>query len=82
MSNDSVVGTVGLLTVATRGAVGAGEVMLKVRGGSETYLAWSANPLPKGAQVLVVQVRGPRTVDVVAWDDPLLHLKEVSGESA
>jgi hypothetical protein len=68
-SDESVVGCVGPLIVATRGAAGAGEVMLKVRGGSEAYLAWSADPLPKGAHVLVIHLKGPRTVDVVPWED-------------
>src|SRR5689334_6611291 len=47
-SDESVLGSVGLLIVATRGVAGAGEVILKVRGGSEAYLAWSVDPLPKG----------------------------------
>jgi hypothetical protein len=37
----SVVGCVGSLIVATRGAVGAGEVLLNVRESTEAYLAWS-----------------------------------------
>jgi hypothetical protein len=80
MSDESVLGSVGVLVVATRGAAGAGEVMLKVRGGSEAYLAWSAEPLPKGAHVLVIHQRGPRTVDVVSWEDPLPAVGELAGE--
>jgi hypothetical protein len=63
----SVVGLVGTLAVATRGRAGAGEVVLRVRGGSETYLAWSERPLPKGTAVLVVEERAARTLDVVPW---------------
>lgn len=63
----SVVGLVGTVTVATRGRAGAGEVVLKVRGGSETYLAWSEQPLPKGTAVLVVEARAARALDVVPW---------------
>ncbi|MGH3781685.1 MAG: hypothetical protein ACRDRO_13960 [Pseudonocardiaceae bacterium] len=71
MSADpSVVGRVGVLTVATRGQGGAGEVRLSIRGGSETYLAWSDEALSKGTTVLVVESRGGRTVGVVAWSDP------------
>jgi hypothetical protein len=81
MSDDSVVGTVGLLTVATRGAAGAGEVMLRVRGGSEAYLAWSTDPLPKGAHVLVIHSRGARTVDVVPWEELSLGPRGLVGES-
>jgi uncharacterized protein YcgI (DUF1989 family) len=36
----------------------------------ETFLAWSDTELPKGTTVLVVETRGQRTVDVVAWDVP------------
>ena len=69
--DESAIGTVGVVTVATRGTNGPGEVLIRIRGGSETYLAWSENPLSKGATVLVIDCRGPRTVDVIAWDDPL-----------
>ncbi len=67
MSNASVVGRVGALIVATRGNGGAGEVLLTVRGSKEAFLAWSDKPLPKGTKVLVVEVRGPRTVTVEPW---------------
>ena len=69
--DESVIGTVGVLTVATRGSAGSGEVRIKIRGGSESFLAWSEKPLPKGATVLIVNCRGPRTVDVMEWADPL-----------
>jgi hypothetical protein len=67
----SLIGCIGVLTVATRGAAGPGEVLVKIRGGSETYIAWSPTPLPKGATVLVIESRGSRTVDVSEWADPL-----------
>lgn len=70
MPDDGVVGCVGTLTVATRGEAGPGEVLVSIRGGSETFLAWSEEPLPKGASVLVVSERGTRTVDVVTWSEP------------
>ncbi|NJC73994.1 hypothetical protein HC031_30410 [Planosporangium thailandense] len=62
----SAVGRTGVLTVATRGAAGPGEVLVKIRGGSETYLAWSDEPLPRGTTVLVVESRGARALTVVA----------------
>jgi hypothetical protein len=46
-------------------------VQVKIRGGSEAFIAWSPEPLPKGATVLVIESRGARTVDVSAWTDPL-----------
>jgi hypothetical protein len=65
MRDLSAVGTVGVLTVATRGGQGAGEVLVSLRGGSESLLAWSDEPLPKGTDVLVVDVIASRTVRVV-----------------
>jgi hypothetical protein len=67
----SLIGCVGVLSVATRGPAGPGEVIVKIRGGSEAYLAWSLTPLPKGATVLVIESRGSRTVDVSEWADPV-----------
>ncbi|CAO5227720.1 conserved hypothetical protein [Frankia sp. AgKG'84/4] len=70
MGDPSVVGLVGDLVVATRGEGGPGEVAVRVRGGIETFLAWSETPLPRGASVLVIGSRGPRTVEVVPWLSP------------
>jgi membrane protein implicated in regulation of membrane protease activity len=67
-----VIGCVGTLVVATRGEGGAGEVLLTVRGSKEAFLAWSDEPLPKGTMVLVIDVRGARTVVVEPWHDPVL----------
>jgi len=67
----SPVGCIGVIIVATRGQAGPGEVLVKIRGGSETFIAWSPEPLPRGATVLVIESRGTRTVDVSAWTDPL-----------
>jgi hypothetical protein len=71
MPDTPVVGCSGVLTVATRGAAGPGEVLVKIRGGRETYLAWSEQPLARGTKVLVFDSRGNRTVDVMEWSDPL-----------
>jgi len=65
------IGCVGVITVATRGAAGPGEVLVKIRGGTEAFIAWSPEPLAKGTTVLVIEERGSRTVDVSAWTDPL-----------
>ena len=56
--DEACIGSVGVLSVATRGADGPGEVHIKIRGGSETFLAWSEKPLPRGATVLVIESRG------------------------
>jgi hypothetical protein len=67
----SAVGCFGELIVATRGPDGPGEALVKMRGGTEAYLAWSEQPLPKGTTVLVFNSRGARMVDVMEWTDPL-----------
>ena len=77
--DESSIGRVGVLTVATRGQGGPGEVHIKIRGGSETFLAWSEKPLPKGATVLVIESRGARAVDVIEWEDALGESPRVNG---
>jgi hypothetical protein len=79
--DESVVGTVGMLVIATRGKAGPGEVRVKVRGGSEIFLAWSESPIAKGTTVLITVSRGPRSVDVVEWDDPLGEAPTIPGSS-
>jgi hypothetical protein len=69
--DEASVGRVGVLITGTRGSAGPGEVLIKVRGGSEAFLAWSDKPLPKGSTVLVVDSRGARAVDVIEWEDTL-----------
>jgi hypothetical protein len=64
----SAVGALGVLTVRTRGKDGPGEVQVSIRGATENLIAWSDEPMEKGARVLVVDVRGSRTVDVVPSD--------------
>ena len=73
-AHESAVGRTGTVTVATRGADGPGEVLVKMRGGTEAYLAWSEQPLARGTTVLVFNSRGERTVDVMEWTDPLRDL--------
>jgi hypothetical protein len=77
--DESCVGTVGVLTVATRGRAGPGEVRINIRGGSEAIQAWSDKPLPRGATVLVTESRGARAVDVIEWDDPLGQSPRIAG---
>jgi hypothetical protein len=79
--DESAIGTVGVLIVGTRGPAGPGEVRIKIRGGSERFLAWSENPLPKGTTVLVIDSRGLRTVDVMEWDDPLGEAPRIPGST-
>ena len=77
--DESCVGSVGVLIVATRGDAGPGEVLIKIRGGSEAFLAWSEKPLPRGATVLVIESRGARAVDVIEWEDALGESPRIPG---
>ena len=77
--DESSIGCVGRLIVATRGGDGPGEVLIKIRGGSEAFLAWSDKPLPKGSTVLVIDSRGARAVDVIEWEDVLGDSPRVPG---
>ncbi len=77
--DESSIGRVGVLIVGTRGGDGPGEVLIKIRGGTEAFLAWSETPLPRGATVLVVESRGARAVDVIEWEDVLGDSPRVSG---
>jgi hypothetical protein len=67
----SLIGCVGVLTVATRGPAGPGEVLVKIRGGREAFIAWSTQPIRQGSTVLIIESRGTRAVDVSEWTDPL-----------
>ncbi len=67
----SLIGSIGVVAIATRGQAGPGEVLLKIWGGTEAYIAWSAEPITRGRTVLVIESRGYRTVDVSEWTDPL-----------
>jgi hypothetical protein len=74
--DEHVIGCMGVITVATRGEAGPGEVQVRVRGGTEAFIAWSPEPLPKGTAVLVIESRGHRAVDVSPWDDPLAGIPD------
>ncbi|EYT82648.1 hypothetical protein ACFPC0_33700 [Streptomyces andamanensis] len=79
--DEAVIGCMGELLIGTRGSAGPGEILVRVRGGSETFLAWSQEPLPIGATVLVVDSRGRREVDVIEWADPLDRLRDDAADA-
>ena len=79
--DESAIGTVGVITIATRGEAGPGEVRIRIRGGSESLIAWSPAPLPIGTTVLVTDSRGRRTVDVMEWTDPLGEAPTIPGST-
>ena len=77
-----LIGSIGVMLIGTRGQAGPGEVLLKIRGGTEAYIAWSAEPIAKGRTVLVIESRGHRNVDVSEWTDPLNPFPEPLPNSA
>ena len=59
------IGTTGTITVATKGQDGPGEVELDLPNANAAYLAYSTEPIRKGAMVVVyANARGGRAVDV------------------
>ena len=68
---DGPVGKVGRVLVRIREGAPPGEVVVHVDGMPETYVAYCDDPVPVGADVLVIGVRSGRAVDVVPWDSTL-----------
>jgi hypothetical protein len=65
-SDDPVVGKLGTVThpiVPGR----PGEIVVRIRGGTETYMAYADTELPLHAEVLVVAQRSARTVEVTPF---------------
>ena len=69
-ADQSPVGRIGTLLLGTRGSHGPGEVQVAIRGGRETYVAYSDHPIATGEAVLVIESAQHRCVTVVAWTDP------------
>jgi hypothetical protein len=64
---DSVVGTLGVVTVSIA-KDRPGEILVKVRGGTEAYAAWADEPLSRHTQVLVVEQLSARSVRVTPFN--------------
>jgi hypothetical protein len=62
-----VTGKVGRVIVRVRGPGGPGEVLVRVRGGTEAFIAYSDRVIERDTDVLVVASRGQRAVDVEPW---------------
>ena len=62
-----MVGKVGTVVTGIRGGERPGEVRLVVAGIAHYYLAYAATALPAGTDVLVINNRGARQVDVEPW---------------
>lgn len=70
MTDQTLVGKVGLVTLRVRGGPLPGEVRVVVQGIPHYYIAYCGQALAVGAQVLVINNRGGRQVDVEPWQHP------------
>ena len=61
---ESVVGRKASVSFPIPGGEQPGEVLVRIRGGSETYIAYCDQPVPLGADVVVVADRGARSLSV------------------
>ncbi len=65
-ADHELIGKVGHVT-SEISAGGMGDVMVPIRGGSESYYAYCSDPaetIPKGVRVLVLEQQAPRTIIV------------------
>jgi membrane protein implicated in regulation of membrane protease activity len=69
----ALVGKIGVVITAVRGGDRAGEIRVVVQGIRHHYLAYATEPIPVGVQVLVINYRGARQVDVEPWSDSRDH---------
>jgi len=70
MTARSLIGKVGVVTARVRGGSLPGEVRVVVQGIPHYYLAYCPVPVEVDAQVLVINYRGPRQIDVEPWQEP------------
>ena len=61
---DSVVGRPARVNVAIPGGDRAGEVTVRIRGGTECFIAYADQQIDAGAEVVVVADHGARSVSV------------------
>lgn len=64
---DEVLGLTATTTSPIRGGDLPGEILVAVRGATETYIAFADEPIARHQTVLIVTVLPGRQVDVVPW---------------
>jgi membrane protein implicated in regulation of membrane protease activity len=77
----TLVGKIGSIVRAVRTAELPGEVRVVVEGIPHFYLAYCTKSLAIGTDVLVINNRGSRCVDVEPWSQPLTDVVDVDGPS-
>lgn len=63
----TLVGRVATVVHAVRGGPRPGEVRIVVAGIAHYYIAYAVGPIPVGAEVLIINSRGARQIDVEPW---------------
>lgn len=76
VQDQEVIGKLGTVVTRIRGGDLPGEVRVAVRGGTEDFIAYAEQEIPRDVTVLVFQSRGERAVDVVAYPEARLDLSE------
>jgi membrane protein implicated in regulation of membrane protease activity len=67
VAGQTLVGKLGSVTTRVRGGALPGEIRVVVQGIPHYYIAYCGQPLAVGEQVLVINNRGARQVDVEPW---------------
>jgi membrane protein implicated in regulation of membrane protease activity len=70
VTSQKLVGRLGIVTTRVRGGPLPGEVRLVVQGIPHYYIAYCGQALAVGEQVLVINNRGARQLDVEPWQQP------------
>jgi hypothetical protein len=70
MAGQTLIGRIGSVTIRVPGEGRPGEVRLVVQGIRHHYIAYCREPVAIGEQVLVINERGFRQVDVEPWPEP------------
>jgi hypothetical protein len=79
VSSSSLVGRIGIICAAVRGGELPGEVRIVIEGLPHYFLAYGKDLIDKGEQVLVINNRGSRQLDVEPWPHTDFGAAEVSG---
>jgi len=67
--DEEVTGRSGKVTTRIRGGDLPGEIVVAVRGGTESFIAFAETEIPRDETVLVFRSRGERAVDVIAYPE-------------
>jgi membrane protein implicated in regulation of membrane protease activity len=67
VAGQRLIGRIGVVTTRVRGGASPGEIRVVVEGLPHYYIAYCAEQVAVGEEVLVINSRGARQVDVEPW---------------